>query len=338
MPLLRPLLLLLALLTPMSALATSALATEPDGGWRSPHFRDHPLVGRIWDVEAAAFIDEATLLDRLAHTPFIGLGERHDNPDHHLLQARVLAGLVARGRHPAVAMEMLDDDQAAALAAHVAAAPHDAAGLGPAVDWQDSGWPEWAQYQPIAEVALTAGLPLLTANLPRSEVRSLAREGLSALPASRREALRLDDPLPEPVALVQRHMVMEGHCGLMPEAMTEPMVRVQAARDAVMAAALEAGAALPETDGAVLIAGGGHVRTDVAVPWHKARLYPSGGSIAGLGFLEVSEGQSDPAAYGRTYGSDRPPFDYVWFTPVTDLTDPCEDLRARMQKKGKAAE
>ncbi|MGZ9157183.1 MAG: ChaN family lipoprotein [Candidatus Binatia bacterium] len=34
---------------------------------------------------------------RLARAEFVLLGEKHDNPDHHWLQAEVLRGLIAAG-------------------------------------------------------------------------------------------------------------------------------------------------------------------------------------------------------------------------------------------------
>ena len=70
--------------------------------WKSPLGRNHPLAGRIWDVSSDRFIDRETLVERLARADFVLLGERHDNPDHHMLQAEVLRSLIAVGRHPAV--------------------------------------------------------------------------------------------------------------------------------------------------------------------------------------------------------------------------------------------
>src|ERR1043166_2498265 len=102
--------------------------------WKSPLGRDHPLTGHIWDVSAARFIDRETLVERLARADFILLGERHDNPDHHQLQAEVLRSLIAAGRRPAVGFEMLGLDDADAVASYLAAAPNDAAGLGRAVN------------------------------------------------------------------------------------------------------------------------------------------------------------------------------------------------------------
>ncbi|MFQ5521385.1 MAG: ChaN family lipoprotein, partial [Candidatus Methylomirabilia bacterium] len=122
------------------------------GAWQTRLGRDHALTGRIWDVSAASFVDGRTLVSRLARGRFVLLGEKHDNPDHHVLQARLLRALIAVGRRPAVGFEMFNTDDAPAIATHLASAPTDAAGLGEAVGWDERGWPDWATYQPIAQV------------------------------------------------------------------------------------------------------------------------------------------------------------------------------------------
>lgn len=66
------------------ACAVAACSTM---SWKSPLGRDHSLTGRIWDVSSARFIDRETLVERLAGADFVLLGERHDNPDHHMQQA-----------------------------------------------------------------------------------------------------------------------------------------------------------------------------------------------------------------------------------------------------------
>jgi len=70
--------------------------------WESPVEKTHPLVGRIWDVKARAFIGEDALVARLVASRFVLLGERHDNPDHHALQAKLLRAILEAGRRPAV--------------------------------------------------------------------------------------------------------------------------------------------------------------------------------------------------------------------------------------------
>ena len=137
------------------AFAVSGCAVE---SWQSTLGRNHPLTGRIWDVSSNRFIERQSLVTRLARADFVLLGERHDNPDHHQLQAEVVRGLIALGRRPAVGFEMFSLDDAGAIAKHLALAPNDAAGLGRAVNWDKSGWPDWAMYQPIVEAALAAKL------------------------------------------------------------------------------------------------------------------------------------------------------------------------------------
>jgi uncharacterized iron-regulated protein len=100
--------------------------------------RDHPLAGRVWDVAAGAFLSEAELIAKLSAANFVLLGETHTNPDHHRLQARIVAGLRAAGGFQAVAFEMLDRSQAPALARHLNEVGT-AEGLGRAVGWRGGG-------------------------------------------------------------------------------------------------------------------------------------------------------------------------------------------------------
>ena len=303
--------------------------TVPSGGpWESAVQRGHPLLGSIWDVRAARFVDERTLVDGLGHGRFVLLGEKHDNADHHRLQARLVRALIATGRRPAVLFEMLDADQAPALARYLASHPADAAGLDEAVGWKRSGWPDWSFYRPIAEAALGAGLPILAANLSRATTRSLARDGLAALDPREAARLGLDRPLASSTEAQMAAEIREAHCGTASEAMIGKMVLVQRARDAQMGERMVEAA---RGDGAVLIAGFGHVRSDRGVPAHLGWQVP-GASVVSVAFLEVIAGEVKPGAYAAAFERRVLPFDYVWFTPRVDDIDPCEkfkeDLRA----------
>jgi hypothetical protein len=78
-------------------------------------------------------------------------------------------------------------------------------------------------------------------------------------------------------------------------------------------------------DGAVLIAGSGHVRTDRGVPIYL-RARAASASIAALAPLEVREGWTRPEDYAAAFGGTLP-FDWVWFTPGMGDGDPCARLR-----------
>jgi uncharacterized iron-regulated protein len=296
--------------------------------WESPFGRDHPLVGRIWDVAAARFIDAGTLAERLARGRFVLLGEQHDNPDHHRLQAWVVRELVAAGRRPAVGFEMFAVDQADAIARHLARAPADAAGLADAADWGRSGWPEWRSYQPIAEAALEAGLPIVATNLSRADRHALMQRGAAGLDRGLVARLGLDRPLAADTFQAMADEIRENHCRQAPDRLIGRMVEVQRARDAQMAERL---ARAGGQDGAVLITGAGHARKDRGVPAHLGHQAP-GASVVSLAFLEVRANGSTPAAYAARFERGAFPFDYVWFTPRVDDADPCEKFRQPLER------
>jgi hypothetical protein len=84
-----------------------------------------------------------------------------------------------------------------------------------------------------------------------------------------------------------------------------------------------------QRDGAVLIAGAGHVRVDRGVPRVLALLVP-GARVVSVAFVEVADGWTRPADYAARFGSGtRLPFDYIWFTARVDNVDPCARLRRR---------
>jgi hypothetical protein len=160
-------------------------------------------------------------------------------------------------------------------------------------------------------------------------VDAIRRHGLAALDPALRVRLDLDRPLAPASQAEMTADLADAHCGHAPAGVIESMVAVQRARDAHMAWRLVSAGG---PGGAVLIAGAGHVRRDRGVPATVARLEP-GASVASLAFLEVSTGATDPDAYAvRSSGRRALPYDYVWFTPRREETDPCERFRRPLQR------
>jgi len=300
--------------------------------WKSPLGRNHPLTARIWDVSSARFIDRQSLVARLARADFILLGERHDNPDHHLLQAEVLRSVIAVGRRPAVGFEMFGLDDTTAIADHLAAAPNDATGLGRAVNWNERGWPDWAMYQPIAAAALEAKLRIVATNLPLATARKMSRDGMTALEPRVVRDLSLDRPPSESVLAAMAGDIRDSHCGYASEESVKAMVGVQRARDAQMAQSLIAAG---DPDGAILVAGAGHVRNDYGIPIYLSAKAP-GKQVISIAFLEVDNQKTDPHSYALPYPNGQLPFDYVWFTPRVDDENPCEKFKSQFDQLKKA--
>ncbi len=298
--------------------------------WVSPLHRDHPLAGRTWRPSDQRFVTEAAVNEAVRVADFVLIGEKHNNADHHRHQARLLRTLLRQGRRPAIVFEMLTEDQQAPLDAYLAGDPGDAAGLGEAVGWEQRGWPAWAMYRPIADAALARNAPLLAGGLNRKTTRAIASQGVDALGSDRVQMLQLDQPVGGAMRAAIRAEIHESHCRQLPERMLDPMVTVTLAKDAAMAEAMIRGRALPGADGAVLIAGTGHVRHDRGVAWHLRRLVPAARIVA-IGLVEVVPDEFDPADYAAAFGGELP-FDFVWFAPRVDDDDPCEVFADQLRR------
>lgn len=294
-------------------------------------YRDHPLADRIWKPDEARYASQDEVAAAVSRARFVLIGEKHDNPRHHRLQAQLLGRMIAEGRRPAVVFEMLTPGQQPAVDSFLAGNPPDAAGLGRAVDWAKTGWPDWEMYQPIADAAVAAGAPLLAGGLERATIRDVARNGVDVFDRERVRTLRLDEPVAADRREAMREEIYQSHCQQLPRESLDPMVTVTLVKDAVMAAQLIDGAASPGRDSAVLIAGDGHVRDDRGVPWHLRKREPEAVTVA-VGILEVSDGEEDPATYAERFGGQVVPFDFVWFTGRVDDADPCEVFAEQLRK------
>lgn len=288
---------------------------------------DHPLAGRVWSVKDGAFVAPADVETAAVAARLVLLGEIHDNPEHHALQARLLRAVVASGRRPAVVLEMLPRDRQPAVDAYLGKAGATAAGFGAAVGWNDLGWPDYAIYRPVLEAAFSASLAVVAGDTPADERRRVAREGAGILGDDRRADLRLDTPLGRAADAALLETLFEGHCGLMPREALAPLVAVQRLRDATLADAMLGSGA----DGAVLIAGSGHVRTDFGVPRYLGWRAPDATRLA-VALVEVAEGETDPATYAGGTSESPAPYDYLWFTARKDRGDPCADLARKFEK------
>lgn len=320
---------LLATTTCAGAPLTRLPGERPPGGehWESRLDAAHPLTGVVWDVNGHRRASEAELVARVQSSDVVLVGETHDNPDHHRLEARLLGAFAERHTTPAVVFEMLDREQQPIVDATLRLRPDDVDGLARAVGWASSGWPAWSMYRRVFQAAVVANAVVLAGGIGRDAAMRIARDGPASYDPDLNQAFSLHDPAPADVDAAMRREMGESHCGLVPDEMLEPMVLVQRTRDALLAARLHEGAS--RGHGALLVAGTGHVRRDRGVPAQLARVY--GIDSLSVGLLEARAGAPTPDEYVQSFEAKRLPFDYVWFTPRANDIDHCAELREHMK-------
>ena len=281
---------------------------------------EHPLAGTIWDLNTERRSTVETLLAALRAARFRLLGEVHDNPDHHAARLKLLDALGESGLKPAVAFEQFDRAYDGALQQRLAGGDATAEDVAGAVQFDRKGW-NWDWYRPLVEAALRHRMPLRAANLSRAEAGRVAKEGMAALGAAQISRLRLETVWSGEKERLLREIIYEGHCRSLPERLVPNMTAAQRARDATLAEALLD----PPADGAVLIAGNGHVRRDLGVPLYLRQGSPDA-RVVSLGLLEVESGK-DRAANYLAARAERA-YDFAWFTPRARREDPCKALRS----------
>ena len=288
-----------------------AMATGPE--WVSPRLREHPLAGVIVNAQGEN-VPESELLSALASARFAFIGEKHDNPDHHQIELRLIKHRLASQAGSAVVFEMLDDAQRPALGS--LAATDTLEQIQQKLTWPAKGW-DFAVYGPLFQAASTEG-KLVAGNVGRKFIGEVYAKGEAALTAEPRFST-----VPSATEQTRAHFlerIFEAHCAMAPRETLGPMVAIQLAKDASMASAMA------DSAPALLIAGGEHARSDTGVPSHLHSRDPQASRVV-IQLVEVTEGETNAKPVVDASG----PADFYWFTPATEIRDNCADV------KGKAA-
>lgn len=302
--------------------------------WQSKLALDHILAGRIFKVNAANALDEISeqeLVNALDPAGIVLLGEVHDNPDHHVLQAWITRAITSlreeQGsvrRYPALVFEQLRSDQQEAVDQFLRQprASNPLAAFKDAVSWSKSGWQDY-NYDPLFQVALIE-LAIIAADVPRQAMKEVAKKGADALDKDVKAALGLDAALGDKADAASLDELFESHCEQMPRSALTGMAFAQRYRDASLADATIKAAR--NHGSAILIAGNGHARKDRGVPWYIRQRDP-GASVVSLLLLEVEPGKTDPTVYVPLDPDGRLAADYVILTPAATHEDHCAAMK-----------
>lgn len=309
------------------AISLAGCATV-DRTWRSVFGGSNPLVGKIWDVKAKRFITQSALIGALEDTDYVILGEKHDNPDHHLLQAEVISDIGKRGKKVKVGFEQFSKDQQEALKTYLDLHPGDAGGIGEAIGWKKLGWPDYKIYEPVFAAALANKYEIFPLGMSEVVKKRVGEKGLEGLDDNLFRELNMDRSLPAGVQALLSEEIRSSHCYKVPDAVLPRMIEMQKARDAVMAYQADAES---KRMGAVLIVGNGHARNEWGVPLYLRRINRIA-KRATVSFTEVRDEYEKPEIYVE--GDN--PYDYIWFTPALSRDNPCETHAEELEKLEKA--
>lgn len=132
---------------------------------------------RVYDTAARRFSDFEAMLAELARVDVVFVGEQHDDPNTHRLEAAMLHGLKRRNVNVTVSLEMFERDVQDVVDGYLRASLTEDAFLE-----ASRPWPRYAtDYRPLVEFARAHGWPVIASNVPRKYASAVAKEGLGAL-------------------------------------------------------------------------------------------------------------------------------------------------------------
>lgn len=132
---------------------------------------------RVYDTRRNTFGDFEAMLADLARADVILVGEQHDDPNTHRLEAAMLHGLLRRGVSVTVSLEMFERDVQPSLDAYLAGTLDEEVFLK-----ASRPWPRYAtDYRSLVEAARAHKWPVVAANVPRRLASDVSKGGRPAL-------------------------------------------------------------------------------------------------------------------------------------------------------------
>ncbi len=307
-------------------------------------FRNDPLIGQLINTATGEIIEMDDLVDDLLQADVIYLGEKHDNPEHHRLQRRIIQALIAKGRHPHLGFEFFSTSETPLLLDFVDSqrAHHSdvvekrvEAMLRKQLGWDDKSDTLWSYYLELLRLAKKKNLLAAGLDLSDAQKRRISRKGWDKLTEIEKRSIfstHLDDKI------YQNYMYnifSQVHCGIKNPGMQSRLYDTWVARNDTMAHTI---AELHDTQPdrpVVVIIGGGHTEHNLGVVDRVRHLRP-GISQVNVGFVEIAPTPSPVHDYLAPLELEGhapcPAHDYIWFTQRVSYQDPCERYKRMLEK------
>lgn len=255
-------------------------------------------VGRIYDLNKSKEMQR--LVQSLTPYKYILLGEKHDNPSHHVLRG--------------VLMATFDDKNISVVAEHI---PYpnkvnfdDGILAGPVkAGFNQKGW-RWPMHEPLFAAIAKSGYSLFGGNLDENISRAIAKEGIGIIPQELADKIKAFPLKPEAKKAIQKDLI-DGHCGHIKEERVETLALAQRAKDASMARAIK----MYDARRIFLVAGNGHVRKDYGV-----FTFLETDKTVSVGFLGREEFKKNRAANVALY-------DFIVLTDDVAEVDYCANFK-----------
>lgn len=313
-----------------------------------PVMRKDTLIGSIIDTKTSAAINFESLIKDISAFDVIYLSEKHDNPEHHNIQQRVIRALIEKGLRPTIGFEFFAMEDTPDLLNFVDSGKvvHSKklekmieSDLRKKLGWDTQPDKMWQYYYDLLTLAKQETLQVAGIDLSNTLKKRITRKGINKISPIEKEQIfstRLSDQAYKDYMF---SIFKEVHCGMGLERMQARLYDTWVARNDKMA--LSISRLHQYSNGPVIIIiGGGHTEYGLGVINRVSAVDKTIRQV-NLALREISVTPSTLPEYLMPLDlkgfKPVPPADYIFFTQRGSYADPCEEFRKSFQKMKKSS-
>lgn len=309
-----------------------------------PVKRQDPLIGRIIDPRTSEPVDFETMTQKISGYDVIYLSEKHDNPDHHAMQHRIIKRLIEIGLKPLIGFEFFSMEDTPDLLNFIDSgkvshskdlAKVIEADLRKKLGWDTQSDGMWAYYYDLLTLARDNGLEAAGIDLPETLKKRITRKGIAGITPIEKEQVFSTHPPDQAYKDYMFSIFKSVHCGMEHGQMQAKLYDTWLARNDKMALSITR-LKHHHKGPLIIIIGGGHTEYGLGVINRVAAIDPKLRQI-NLAMAEISVSPADLSVYLQPLdleGYEKvPPADFLFFAQRVSYEDPCEEFRKSMKKK-----
>ncbi|MCF6239887.1 MAG: ChaN family lipoprotein [Bacteroidales bacterium] len=311
--------------------------------------RQDPLIGKIIDAHTQKSIDFKQLIQGIKNSDIIYLSEKHDNPDQHAFQNKVIKALLDDQLKPTIGFEffamestpdLLNFIDSANVVHSKKAEETIAKDLRKKLGWDSQSDKMWAYYFELLSLArekklLTAGI-----DLPKTLKKRITRKGLNGLSPLEKEQLFSTHLKDNAYKDYMSDIFKVVNCGMGQGKMQSKLYDTWVARNDRMALSITQ-LNKHKKGPVVIILGGGHTEYGLGVMDRVKAIDPDIKQV-NIGLKEIYVHPAKLADYLDPLtleGHEKTlPADYLYFSQRVSYDDSCEKFKSQLKKMKRKAQ
>jgi len=291
-------------------------------------------------------MDFESLIKDISTYDVIYLSEKHDNPEQHLIQQKIIGRLIETGLTPTIGFEFFSMEDTPDLLNFVDSGKvHHSkkiekfieADLRKKLGWDSQSDQMWSYYYDLLSLAKKEKLQVAGIDLPGTLKRRITRKGIKGITPIEKEQV-FSTQLADDVYKDYMFSIFKAvHCGMGHGKMQAKLYGTWVARNDKMAHSITRLYKYRKGP-VVIIVGGGHTEYGLGVIDRVSAIDKTIKQV-NIALREISVKPSELTEYLRPLELEGfkkvPVADFLWFTQRVSYADPCEEFKKSLQKMKK---